>query len=65
MSKSLEELALECPITFKDVRDVISVGCTVKQGLDTLASWQYLYAEAMVKERTEREELKENNVSST
>lgn len=65
MNKTLEELALECPITFKDVREIITSGYTVKECLDTLASWQYLYAEAMVKERTEREELKENNVSST
>ena len=61
MSKTLEELALECPITFKDVRDIITAGYTVKECLDTLASWQYLYAEAMVKERTEREALKDNN----
>lgn len=56
MNKSLEELALECPITFKDVREIITAGYTVKECLDTLASWQYLYAEAMVKERKEREE---------
>ena len=65
MNKTLEELALECPITFKEVREIISEVYTVKQCLATLASWQYLYAEAMVKERTDREELKENNVSST
>ena len=65
MSKTLEELALECPITFKDVREIITAVYTVKDCLDTLASWQYLYAEAMVKERTDREALKENNVSST
>lgn len=61
MNKTLEELALECPITFKEVRDVISAGYTVKECLCTLASWQYLYAEAMVKERKEREELKSNS----
>ena len=60
MNKTLEELALECPITFNDVREIISAEYTVGQGLATLASWQYLYAEAMVKERTAREELKDN-----
>lgn len=60
MSKTLEELALECPITLKDVREIITSGYTVKECLATLASWQYLYAEAMVKERTDREELKDN-----
>lgn len=59
MHKTLEELALECPITFKDVREVISAGYTVKECLDTLASWQYLYAEAMIKERKARGKLEE------
>lgn len=59
--KTQEELALACPLTFSDIQALLPSTATLYEGLQSLASLQYIYADAMVKEHKARESLKGNS----